>query len=239
MSSKKTLYKRVLLKLSGEALMGDQAFGIQAKTCLKVAEDIKSLSDAGVQLAIVLGAGNIFRGVYGDAFAMKRVVADQIGMMSTVINGTVMQQCLESLGCKARVMSALSPTGIVEAYDHQEAELALANGEIVIFVGGTGNPYFTTDTAAALRAAEIQADLLLKATKVDGIYDQDPVKFPQASKYASITYTQAIQDQLRVMDITAMTLCMENSIPIRVMKISSIAEAIYEKDLGTIVEGTG
>ncbi|SCA62631.1 Uridylate kinase [Chlamydiales bacterium SCGC AG-110-M15] len=237
MTIKKPLYKSILLKLSGESLMGDQGFGIHAETCLKVAKDIKFICDAGVRVSIVLGAGNIFRGVNGGAFAMKRVVADQVGMFSTIINGTVMQQCLESLGCTAHVMSGFAHGGIVERYDWRAASEALDRGEIVIFVGGTGNPFFTTDTAAALRASEFKADLLLKATKVDGIYDQDPVKFPQASKYDKISYTQAIQDQLRVMDITAMTLCMENHVPIRVVQTSSIARAIYEADLGTIVEG--
>ena len=234
--TKPILYKRILLKLSGEALMGQQGFGIDPKICIKLAKDLQSIQSLGIQIGLVIGAGNIFRGLNGEAFNMKRVVADQIGMIATTINGLSIQQCLENLSCKAHVMTALSPHDSVKAYNYQEAQSLLQKNEIVIFVGGSGNPYFTTDSAAALRAAEMTSQVLIKATKVDGIYDRDPVKYPQAVKYDSITYTQAIQEELAVMDITAMTLCKENNIPIRVIKIESIIEAMYEEQLGTLVK---
>ncbi len=232
----KPLYKRILLKLSGEALMGPQQFGIHPETCHNIASGVKAAHDAGIEIGIIIGAGNIFRGVNSSSLKMNRVVGDHVGMIATSINGIVLQQTLASLGCDAHIMSALGKTEIVEAYSWQKALSYLSNKKPVIFVGGTGHPYFTTDTAAALRATEIQAEVVLKATKVDGIYDKDPVKYPDAKKYDTLTFSRVIKEKLRIMDITAITICMENGIPIRVFDINSIEKAVFEENFGTLVK---
>ncbi len=233
---KKPLYRRILLKLSGEALMGSTANSVDPSTATGIATSIKAIADAGVQVGIVIGGGNFFRGVNGKELGVARVAADHMGMLATVMNGILLQQILSNIGCSSHVMSALGKSGTAEPYSWKNALDYLQNSEVVIFVGGTGNPYFTTDSAAALRASEIQADVLLKATKVDGIYDKDPAKEADAKRYEQLTYSQAIEEKLKVMDLTAFTLCMENSIPIKVFNIASITQAITNHNIGTIVK---
>lgn len=237
--SSKPLYKRVLLKLSGEALMGEQKFGVEHGACEHVARSIKEVYGQGIEIGIVIGGGNIFRGNQASEFGFARTPADHIGMLATTINGLVLQQSLAALGVESRVMSALSDV-IVEKYSWGHAMHCLQKGTIVIFVGGTGNPYFTTDTAAALRASEIQAEIVLKATKVDGIYDDDPKKNPQAKKYSHVTYSEALTKKLNVMDATAIALCRENEIPIYVFNLfekSSFSKAVCQNEGGTLVTG--
>lgn len=229
-------YKRVLLKLSGEALMGSQQFGVDPKVCNSIASEIHTLQKSGVEIGIVIGGGNIFRGIKGSAYGMERVAADHVGMLATVINSITLQQTLKSLGCKTHVLNALDCNDVTEAYSWTKAIEYLEDKRVVIFSGGTSNPFFTTDSAAALRACEINADVLLKATKVDGIYDRDPVLYPDAVKYDEITYSDALQQNLQVMDGTAFTLCMENKIPIRVFNISSISKAVCNEHFGTLVK---
>lgn len=234
-------YRRILLKLSGEALMGSQKFGISQNACHHVALAVKSLHDFGIQIAIVIGGGNIFRGVAIEGMTLPRTPADQIGMLSTLINGIALKQELLALGCATSLMSALACPQVAEAYSWEKSTQYLNEKHIVIFVGGTGNPYFTTDTAAALRASEIQADILLKATKVDGIYDKDPLKNPEARKYDTITYSQILADKLQVMDATSIALCMNNKIPVFVFNMQlldqkHIIETLMEQQ-GTIVQG--
>lgn len=209
-------YKRVLLKLSGESLMGSQKFGISYPECHSIAIAIKEMQSECLQVAIVIGGGNIFRGVNLKDLGMPQTPADQMGMLATMINGIALQQALIALGCQAVVMSALECPKVADSYNWQKTLDALDSGHVVIFVGGTGNPYFTTDTAAAMRASEIHADVLLKATKVDGIYNKDPLKYPEAKKYPSISYSQALAEKLEVMDSTAIALCMNNKLPIYV-----------------------
>lgn len=236
----KTHYKRVLLKLSGEALMGDQKFGMEHKAVQKIAALIKEVHIMGVQLGIVVGGGNIFRGSQAKQFGFSRTPADHIGMLATTINGLTLQQCLASLGVPSHVMSALSTESIVEQYTWNGAMQSLEKGEIVIFVGGTGNPYFTTDTAAALRASEINAEVVLKATKVDGIYDKDPMRYSSATKYPHLTYADILTKKLDVMDATAIALCRENGIPIHVFNLfkkGALLKAICEKKGGSLVTG--
>ncbi|NNM43177.1 MAG: UMP kinase [Chlamydiae bacterium] len=236
----KTSSKRVLLKISGEALMGSGDFGLQQEACHDLGLAIKEVHEKGVQLGIVMGGGNIFRGIQAKKFGFEQTPADHVGMLATCINGLVLQQTLLVLGCKVKVMSALPFNGIMENYSWLMANEYLENGVIVIFVGGTGNPYFTTDTAAALRASEIRADILLKGTKVDGVYDKDPMKFPGAKKYPKLSYEDALTQKLNVMDATAVALCRENKIPIYVfnlLKKGSLVEAIFQKTGGSLVEG--
>lgn len=233
------LYKRVLLKLSGEALMGDQTFGVEHKACEHIAKAIKEVYLLGVEIAIVVGGGNIFRGNQASEFGFSRTPADHIGMLATTINGLVLQQSLAALGIESRVMSALSDS-VVEKYIWGHAMHYLQKREIPIFVGGTGNPYFTTDTAAALRASEIQAEILLKATKVDGVYNDDPKKNPEAIKYSTLSYTEALMKKLNVMDAAAIALCRENHIPIYVFNLfeeGSFKKALCSKNGGTLVTG--
>jgi uridylate kinase len=239
-TSKKPAYKRVLLKLSGEALMGGQKFGIEHTACKQIAHSIKDVHALGVQLGIVVGGGNIFRGSQAEAFAFARTPADHIGMLATTINGLVLQQTLASLGIESRVMSALNTDSIVESYHWGQALHSLQQGLIVIFVGGTGNPYFTTDSAAALRASEIQAEILLKATKVDGIFSDDPKKNSQAVKFDTLTYSEVLAKQLNVMDATAIALCRENHIPICVFNLfeeGAMLKAVCGQQKGTLVTG--
>jgi uridylate kinase len=218
-STSKAAYKRVLLKLSGEALMGEQKFGIEYRACQHIAQAIKEVYALGVQMGIVVGGGNIFRGSQAQSFGFDRTPADHIGMLATTINGLVLQQTLASLGVESRIMSALNTDSIIEPYHWGHALHSLQKGIILIFVGGTGNPYFTTDSAAALRASEIQAEIFLKATKVDGIFSEDPKKNSQAKKFDQLTYSEVFAKKLNVMDATAIALCRENQIPICVFNL--------------------
>lgn len=218
--------------------MGGQNFGIDHKACEKIAASVKEVYDLGVQIGIVVGGGNIFRGTQAKEFHFARTPADHIGMLATTINGLVLQQSLAALGVESQVMSALICDSIVETYTWNHAMHALQKGRIVIFVGGTGNPYFTTDTAAALRASEINAEILLKATKVDGIYSEDPKKNPNAIKYPKLTYSEVLAKKLNVMDATAIALCMENHIPIYVFNLfekGAMLKAISHENGGSLV----
>lgn len=233
-------YKRILLKLSGEALMGEQKFGVEVVACQQIAKSIKAVYEMGLQIGIVVGGGNIFRGSQAEAFGFERTPADHIGMLSTTINGLVLQQSLAAMGVESRVMSALNTDSIVETYTWHHAMACLEKGIIVIFVGGTGNPYFTTDTAAALRASEINAEILLKATKVDGIYSDDPKKNRKAVKYDSLTYSEVLAKKLNVMDATAIALCRENQIPIFVFNLfdkEALVKAVCHQEGGSLVMG--
>ena len=212
-------YKRVLLKISGEALMGAQNYGIDTEVARAVAEEIKAVRDLGVEVAVVVGGGNIFRGVSKSAGNMNRSSADYIGMLATVMNGVVLADALEKIGVFTRVMSAIDIPELAEPFIYRRATRHLEKGRVVIFVAGTGNPYFTTDSAAALRAVEIKADAIFKATKVDGIYTADPMKDPDAVRYEEITYQEVLEKQLKVMDASAISLCMDNKMPIIVFNM--------------------
>lgn len=238
--AKKPVYRRVLLKLSGEALMGGRSFGIDPDIVQAIAAEIRDVVKLGVQIGVVVGGGNIFRGVEGSARGMERTQADNMGMLATVINSLAIQSVLESLGVRCRVQTAIEMREVAEPFIRRRATRHLEKGRVVIFAAGTGNPYFTTDTAAALRAAEIQADVILKATKVDGIYDKDPMKHADATMYKKISYTETLAKNLKVMDATAVSLCRENNIPIRVFNIGkkgNIKSVICGKTVGTIVGG--
>jgi len=213
-------YKRLLIKLSGEALMGEQDFGIDPAMVLKVAGDLKQLREAGVELGIVVGGGNIFRGAGLAKAGVDRVTADHMGMLATVMNALALKDSLLQLGLEASVMSGLSMPQVCDAYTQRDARKKVGNGEVVIFSAGTGSPYFTTDTGASLRAVEIQADLMIKATKVDGIYDKDPVKHAEAIKYEHLYYDHAIDQRLAVMDVAAMILCNDNALDMVVCDIN-------------------
>ena len=231
-------YKRVLLKLSGEMLVGEQSMGIQPDVIGRFADEIKDLHSTGVEIALVIGGGNIFRGLAGASRGMDRTHADYMGMLATVINGLALQDALESRGVYTRVMSAITVNEICEPYIRRRAMRHLEKGRVVIFAGGTGNPYFTTDTAAALRAAEIQADVILKATKVDGVYDRDPAVHDDAIRFDSVTYLEVLQRGLKVMDSTAVSLCMDNDIPIVVFNLSeegNIKRVLLGEEIGTRV----
>ncbi len=212
-------YRRILLKMSGEILAGEKGFGIDAKILAELAETIKYLYSYNLEIGIVIGAGNIFRGLSGAVRGIDRVSADYMGMIATVMNSVALQSALENSGCDTRVMSAITISQLAEPYIRRRAKRHLEKGRIVIFAGGTGNPYFTTDTAAALRAIEIEADIVIKGTKVDGVYDSDPMTNPGAKKFDSLTYKEVIEKDLRVMDMTAVTLCRENNLPIIVLDI--------------------
>ena len=232
-------YKRVLLKLSGEALMGDQDYGIDPLFIDELAEEIKSVYEIGAEIAIVIGGGNIFRGVKGSSMGMDRATADYMGMLATVINALALQDILEKKDVPTRVMSAIEMRQIAEPYIRRRAIRHLEKGRIVIFAAGTGSPFFTTDTTGALRATEIKADVLLKATKVDGIYDKDPVKHPDAKLLKEISYLDAINKNLKVMDHTALTLCMENNLPIIVFNIKkkgNLMKILLGEPIGSVVK---
>ncbi len=219
--------------------MGAQKFGIDLAASDKIASDVLELVQIGVQVGIVIGGGNIFRGVKVHEAGMKRTPADHIGMLSTIINGIALQQSFEKQNGRSRVMSAISCPGIVDSYSWKEAIREIEKGTVIIFVGGTGNPYFTTDSAAALRALEIHAGILLKATKVDGIYNKDPVKYPDAKKFDRITYSDVLTKQLGVMDAAAIAICRENHLPIRVIDMfsdSALKKAVCNEPVGTLVE---
>lgn len=232
------VYKRILLKLSGEALMGDGEYGIDPSFVNELCEEIKDVYDIGVQIAVVIGGGNIFRGIQGTQIGMDRATADYMGMLATVMNALALQDVLEKKDVPTRVMSAIEMRQIAEPYIRRRAIRHLEKGRIVIFAAGTGSPFFTTDTTGALRAAEIKADLLLKATKVDGIYDKDPKRFTDAQLLKKITYLDAINRDLKVMDHTALTLCMENRLPIAVFNIKqkgNLRKIVFGEDVGSIV----
>ncbi len=232
------VYKRVLLKLSGEVLAGKLGFGIDPNRASILAQEIKSVHDLGVSIGVVIGAGNIFRGINAADRGMDRVTGDYLGMLATIMNSIAMQDALEKIECNTRTLSAISVNKISEPYIRRRAIRHLEKGRIVIIAGGTGNPYFSTDTAAALRATELGAEIVLKGTKVDGIYDMDPVKHQQAKKYNKITYRKILEDNLRVMDMTAITLCLENSLPIKVFNINNtgdLKKIILGSNIGTLV----
>ena len=234
----KPFYKRVLLKLSGEALMGDQEFGISSDVIYSYAKQIKEIVDLGVEVSIVIGGGNIFRGISGATQGVDRVTGDHMGMLATVINSLALQNAIEKLGVPTRVQTAIEMPKIAEPFIKRKAQRHLEKGRVVIFGAGTGNPYFTTDTAAALRAIEMNTEAVLKATKVDGIYDKDPVKHADAVKYNVVTYTEVLNKDLKVMDATAISLCRENKLPIVVfnsLEEGNIKKVIMGEKIGTVV----
>ncbi len=233
-------YKRVLLKLSGESLMGDKSFGFDNGVIAQYAEDIRGVVELGVQVAIVIGGGNIYRGMNEKETGIERAHGDYMGMLATVINGMAVQAGLEKIGVYTRLQSAIKMEQIAEPYIRRRAIRHLEKGRVVIFGAGTGNPYFTTDTAGSLRAIEITADVILKGTRVDGIYTADPEKDPGARKYSSITYQECISGNLKVMDMTAFTLCMENNLPIIVFdmnKAGNLKRVVTGDQVGTLVSG--
>ncbi len=232
------LYRRVLLKFSGEALAGDSGFGIDPKKALDLAHEIKSVHDLGVSIVLVIGAGNIFRGMEAAAKGMDRVTGDYLGMLATVMNAISLQDALEHSGMETRTLSAIDIAQIAEPYIRRRALRHLDKGRIVIVAGGTGNPYFTTDTAAVLRATELGAEAVIKATKVDGVFDKDPINHPDAVKFETITFQEVLDRKLRVMDLTAFTLCKENNLPIRVLNMhepGAMVNMLHGKKIGTIV----
>jgi uridylate kinase len=233
-------YKRILLKISGEAMMGNKGYGIDSSTVDFIAREIKEAVSRGVEVAIVIGGGNIFRGVEASVRGMERASADYMGMLATVINALALQNSLEKHGVPTRVQSAIEMKELTEAYIRRKAIRHLEKGRTVIFAAGTGNPYFTTDTAAALRAMEIGAEVILKATKVDGIYSSDPMKDPAAKKYNTVTYIDVLKRGLSIMDSTAVSLCMDNNLPIVVFNLrgsGNIRKLIEGKKIGTLVRG--
>lgn len=239
----KPAYKRVLLKLSGEALMGEQNYGIDVNVAKAVAEEIKSVQELGVEIAIVVGGGNIFRGVSKSAGNMDRSSADYIGMLATVMNAVVLQDALEKLNVYTRALSAIDIPQLAEPFIRRRAIRHLEKGRVVIFAAGTGNPFFTTDSAAALRALEIKAEVILKGTKVDGIYSADPMLEPEATRYKKISYQEVLEKHLKVMDSSAISLCMDNNLPIMVFnmrKSGNIVKAVEgDLDIGTLVTLNG
>jgi uridylate kinase len=232
------VYRRVLLKLSGEALMGEQQFGVDPAVAARIARDVGEIQGLGVQTAIVIGGGNIFRGLAASARGMDRATADYMGMLATVINALALQDALEQQSVMTRVVTAIEMRAVAEPFIRRRAIRHLEKGRVVIFAAGTGNPYFTTDTAAALRAMEIKADVILKGTKVDGIYTADPMLDSTATKYQTISYLQVLERQLRVMDSTAISLCMDNRLPIVVFNLrqaGNIRRAVLGEPIGTTV----
>ena len=238
-----TRYQRILLKLSGEALLGKLEYGVDPEVVAFVAEQVKAVTALGVQVGIVVGGGNIFRGMAAaTATGMDRATADYIGMLATAMNGLALQDALERADVPTRVMTAIDMNEVAEPYIRRRAVRHLEKGRVVVFVAGTGNPYFTTDTAAALRAVEIGAEVVLKATKVDGVYDKDPVKYPDAKRYPAITYGQVLVDGLRVLDAAAVSLCMENDLPIVVFDLDAhenILKAVRGEKIGTLISKGG
>ncbi|NRT57155.1 UMP kinase [Sphaerotilus uruguayifluvii] len=231
-------YKRILLKLSGEALMGDDAYGINRATIVRMVREVQEVTALGCEVAVVIGGGNIFRGVAGGAVGMDRATADYMGMLATVMNSLALADTMRQEGMTARVMSALSIDQVVEPYVRPKALQYLEEGKVVVFAGGTGNPFFTTDTAAALRGAEIGAQIMLKATKVDGVYTADPKKDPSATRYATLTFDEAIGRNLAVLDATAFALCRDQNLPIKVFSIfkpGALKRVVLGEDEGTLV----
>ena len=233
------IYKRVLLKLSGEALMGAGEFGIDPETIGRIADEIKELVDAGLQIGLVIGGGNIFRGAGLAQAGLDRVTGDHMGMLATVMNALAMKDALIKRGVAARPVSALSMPDVCDDFNVREARASLDTGEVVILSAGTGNPYFTTDSAASLRAIEIEADLLIKATKVNGVYSADPVNVPDAEFYPHLTYDRVITEKLQVMDTTAIVLCRDNKMPLRIMNINepgALMRLMKGEEIGSLVE---
>jgi uridylate kinase len=231
-------YHRILLKLSGEALMGPNPYGIRADSVSTIASGIKDLVDKNIQVGVVVGGGNIFRGIEGNKLGIGRTPADHMGMLATIINAIALQQALEALGLEAVVMSAINCQPICDPYNFRQANHHLEKNRVVLFAGGTGSPYFTTDTAAALRASEIQAQILLKATKVNGVYSKDPKQYPDAVRYDTLTYGEVLAQKLNVMDATAVALCMSSQIPILVFNMwatEKLSEVLVNPKLGTLV----
>ena len=231
-------YKRILLKLSGEALMGEDSFGINRSTIVRMVEEVAEITRMGVEVAVVIGGGNIFRGVAGGAVGMDRATADYMGMLATVMNALALADAMNKQGLTARVMSAISIDQVVEPYVRPKALQYLEEGKVVIFAGGTGNPFFTTDTAAALRGAEIGAELVLKATKVDGVYTADPFKDATATRYAQLSFDEAMAGNLGIMDATAFALCRDQKLPVKVFSIikpGALKRVIMGEDEGTLV----
>ena len=237
---KEKVYKRILLKLSGEALTGDEAFGIDPKVLDQLALEVGQLVGIGVQVGLVVGGGNLFRGKALQAAGLDRVTGDHMGMLATVMNALAMRDALERSNIATQVMSSIPMSGVVDHYDRRKAIRALSNGDVVIFSAGTGNPFFTTDSAACLRGIEIDADLVLKATKVDGVYDADPMKNSDAKMYKQLSYDQVLRDDLQVMDATAIVMCRDNDIPLRVFNMfhaGDLKRIALGEDVGTLVSG--
>ena len=235
---KSPLYKCVLLKLSGEILSGENGFGIDPSKALYLANEVKSIHELGINIGLILGAGNIFRGIKASDQGMDRVTGDYLGMLATIMNAISVQDALEKINCQTRTLSAINVSQISEPYIRRRAIRHLEKKRIVIIAGGTGNPFFTTDSAAALRATELGAQVVIKGTKVNGVYDKDPMKYKDAKKYKKISYSKVLNDNLRVMDLTAITLCKENNIPIRVFNIQekgNLKNLIFDHNIGTLV----
>ncbi len=238
MENREPRYKRVLLKLSGEVLAGKNGFGIDSESLLRLSQEIKEVWEKGVQVAVVIGGGNIFRGLSGTETGIDRATGDYMGMLATLINALALQSSLEKLGVPTRVMTPFEIRQLAEPYIRRRAIRHLEKGRVVIFAGGTGNPFFTTDTAAALRAVEIEADVILKATKVDGVYDKDPMKNRDAKRYQTISYIDVLDKGLKVMGSTAISLCMDNKIPILVFSVlepGNIKKVVMGEEVGTLV----
>lgn len=234
------VYKRILLKLSGEALLGDVPYGVDPAVTNAIAAEVKEVMELGVEVAIVIGGGNIFRGLSASASGMERTTADYMGMLATIMNSLAMQDSLEKAGVSTRVLSAIEMKELAEPYIRRRAVRHLEKGRVVIFAAGTGNPYFTTDTAASLRAMEIGADVILKGTKVDGVYDRDPMKDDGAKRYDEVTFINVLKDELKVMDSTAISLCMDNNLPIVVFSIKepgNVKRVVCGEKVGTLVRG--
>ena len=232
------VFSRVLLKLSGEVLANKYGFGIDPEKVAYLAEQIKPIYKSNINIGLIIGAGNIFRGMEAAAGGMDRVTGDYLGMLATIMNAIALQDSLEKIGCQTRTLSAINITQIAEPYIRRRAIRHMEKGRIVIIAGGTGNPFFTTDSAAALRATELGSDILLKGTKVDGVYNKDPEKYTDAKKYKKLTYKKVIQDDLRVMDMTAITLCKENNIPIKVFNIKNsgdLLDIVMGSKIGTTI----
>ncbi len=232
------LYRRVLLKLSGEVLAGEQDFGIDPIKANYLAEEVQSIRESGVEVGLIIGAGNIFRGIQAASKGMDRVTGDYLGMLATIMNAISVQDALEKVGCETRTLSAISVSQIAEPYIRRRAIRHLEKGRVVIIAGGTGNPFFTTDSAAALRAVELNAEVVLKGTKVDGIYDKDPMIHEDAVKFETVSFSRVLNDNLRVMDMTAITLCKENNLPIRVFNINHTGDLkalVLGGKIGTLV----
>ena len=232
------LYRRVLLKLSGEVLAGEQDFGIDPVKANYLAEEVQSIRESGVEIGLIIGAGNIFRGMQAASKGMDRVTGDYLGMLATIMNAISVQDALEKVGCETRTLSAISVSQIAEPYIRRRAIRHLEKGRVVIIAGGTGNPFFTTDSAAALRAVELNAEVVLKGTKVDGIYDKDPMIHEDTVKFETVSFSRVLNDNLRVMDMTAITLCKENNLPIRVFNINHTGDLkalVLGSKIGTLV----
>jgi uridylate kinase len=237
-NSAKPKYKRILLKLSGEVFMGERQYGIDPKMAVAIAEQVKEIYDLGVEIVIVIGGGNIFRGISASANGIDRATADYMGMLATVMNGLAFQDALEKIGVATRVQTAFQIPQVAEHFVRRRAIRHLEKKRVIILAGGTGNPYFTTDTTAALRAAEMNAEVVLKATKVDGVYDDDPVKNPGAKKFDQITYLDVLKKELKVMDPSAISLCKDNQIPLLVFKLDvpgNIKRAVMGEKIGTLI----